>query len=976
MTTLITELNAVEMPFIQYAQKAGWIYVSPSQALKLRYNQSNRLFYQTLKNSLIKFNSQFINESNVDTFIQKIDNNISDNIEGNKKVLNYLRGQGLFFDTKKKRNRNVTLIDFTHPENNIFHVTNQWSYSNDRKTNRPDMMFLINGIPLAIVEAKKPGISDAMDKATLQLRRLTQETPELMTHPQVFNITNTLKYFYGTTWNYSRKNIFNWKNENHNQRSKNISLEKAVLTFFDKKHFLKLIQNWILFYYKENELQKTILKQHQTRAIEKTLKRCSEPSKNRALIWHTQGSGKTFTMLTTARLILEAQPQATVMIVVDRNELEGQLFYWVSQLTKELETSGILFAGAHSKKELKKLLQQNFKGLIVSMLHKFKDIPADMSTKKDFYIFIDEAHRSIEGELGNYLTGALPNATLIGFTGTPIDKTDKGKGTFKVFGQDDKQGYLDKYSIAESIEDGTTLKLNYSLAPNQLMASGELLEKEFFKIAETEGISDIETLNKVLTKSVKLKTFLKSHNRIQKITLFVAEHFKNNVQPMGYKAFLVAVDREACALYKKALDKYLAPDVSQVVYTKGESDISIVKKYYIDKSQEKDIRKNFIKARENPQILIVTDKLLTGFDAPILYCMYLDKPMRDHVLLQAIARVNRPYEDKHGKPKPCGLVVDFVGMFKSMKKALSFDSDEVSAVIEDIAGLFQNFKSIIENDMKDYLHITLKSNDKLLEKIVYKTMIDIDRRKKFINTFKKLESLYEILSPDKKLRPYLKDYKNLVVVYKSVIQAYQDKKDNISDVCTKTKKLIQEHTKIKSFPGIVKTYSIDASILKKLKLHQDDGLESKQIITLVRSIEEEAQKNSKQELYLISISERAKQIMKDFTEKQKTAKETKAELDKLLKEILTIREKYQDSTLSSQEVFISYLLEKKGVVNFKELASQINDSFNKFKDFNQNEDEKRHLKTDMYQTLINNISEEKLQSTIEDILTLIEKIKK
>ena len=282
-------------------------------------------------------------------------------MEGNRENLSWARGQKAFYDEKEKRNRNVTVIDFLNPENNVFHVTQQWNYTNPRKTNQPDVIFLINGIPFAIVENKKPGVRDSMEKAIEQLKRYAKQTPEIMSHPQVFNITDAFQYFYGATWNYSRKDIFNWKKEQQGQRTKKISLEEAVLSFFNKDHFLKMIRDWILFYYKENELQKTILKQHQTRAVEKVIKRCREPSKKRALIWHTQGSGKTFTMLTAARLILEFNKQATVMIIVDRNELEGQLSVWVDRIIKELKTSGILIEQANSKRELQELLKSDFR---------------------------------------------------------------------------------------------------------------------------------------------------------------------------------------------------------------------------------------------------------------------------------------------------------------------------------------------------------------------------------------------------------------------------------------------------------------------------------------------------------------------------------------------------------------------------------------------------------------------------------------
>ena len=253
-----------------------------------------------------------------------------------------------------------------------------------------------------------------------------------------------------------------------------------------------------------------------------------------------------------------------------------------------------------------------------------------------------------------------------------------------MFGTDDERGYLDKYSISESIEDETTVKLNYTLAPSSLMVDRELLEKEFLNRAESEGISDIVELNEILKKAVKLKEAMKSPTRIDAIAKFVAQHFKENVEPMGFKAFMVGVDREACVLYKAALDKYLPAEYSSVVYSPAHNDGEDLKQHYLEENEEVTLRQNFAGKNKLPKILIVTEKLLTGYDAPILYAMYLDKPMRDHVLLQAVARVNRPYEDREGLVKPCGLIFDFVGIFENLEKALAFDSDEVASVIQNI----------------------------------------------------------------------------------------------------------------------------------------------------------------------------------------------------------------------------------------------------------------------------------------------------
>ena len=251
------------------------------------------------------------------------------------------------------------------------------------------------------------------------------------------------------------------------------------------------------------------------------------------------------------------------------------------------------------------------------MIHKFDDIPANINTREEVIILVDEAHRTTGGNLGNYLMAALPYATYIGFTGTPIDGLAQGEGTFKVFGVDDDQGYLDKYSIGESIEDGTTVPLNYALAPSELRVDRETLERDFLNLVAAEGISDLEELDAILDRAVKLKEMMKAPERVDKIAAYVAQHFRDNVEPMGFKAFLVAVDREACALYKQALDNYIPPAYSEVVYSPHHQDRELLKAYHHTSEKEKEIRKKFAEKNTQPKILIVTEKLLTGFDAPI-----------------------------------------------------------------------------------------------------------------------------------------------------------------------------------------------------------------------------------------------------------------------------------------------------------------------------------------------------------------------
>jgi len=398
-----------------------------------------------------------------------------------------------------------------------------------------------------------------------------------------------------------------------------------------------LLKEFILFAEKDEELQKVVLRQHQTTGVDRVVARALDSKLSRGLIWHTQGSGKTYTMIKAAEMLFKA-PQAdkpTILLMIDRNELEDQML-------KNLVAVGLgNVAHANRIAELNRLLKADYRGIIVTTIQKFRDMPASVNTRTNVYVLIDEAHRTTGGDLGNFLMAGLPNATFIGFTGTPVDKTIYGKGTFKTFGGEDDKGYLHKYSISESIEDGTTLPLYYDLAPNEMLVPHEVMEKEFLALAETEGIADIEELNKILERAVNLKNFLKGRERITKVARHVAAHYVDNVQPLGYKAFLVAVDREACALYKEAFDAFLAPEFTAVVYTGNNNDSPQMKKWHLDEKTEKQIRKNFIKFGQQPNILIVTEKLLTGFRCA--------DPVRN-VSGQADARPHVAAGDRAGEP--------------------------------------------------------------------------------------------------------------------------------------------------------------------------------------------------------------------------------------------------------------------------------------------------------------------------------------
>ena len=966
MTTLASEAGTVQFPLIRHAEAAGWTAVSETVALGKRRGEEGAFFYDELEAALLRLNPGVVTGDNVQAVIQRMESAPA-SIEGNRELLRWLRGEQTLFVEAENRQRHVRVVDYEHIENNLFQVTWEWQYRNPRKANRADVMFLVNGVPVAIVENKNPKSKEAMQKALTQLRRYELETPEMLTAPQVFNITHLIEYFYGATWSYNRNAVFNWKVEQPG------AYGDKVKAFFDKPRFLRLLKDWILFYVKDDELRKTVLRQHQVRAAQKVVQRCGDEGKKTGLVWHTQGSGKTFTLLTAARLILEDKahfPGATVMLIVDRNELEGQLSGWVNALLGEMQNKEIAVVRADSKARLQELLDRDFRGLIVSMIHKFDGIRKDSCTRRDFFVLIDEAHRSTGGDLGNYLLGALPHATLVGFTGTPVDLTAYGKGTFKTFGREDEKGYLDKYSIAESIGDGTTLKLRHTLAPADVTLPKEILEKEFLSLREAEGVSDIEELNRILEHAVTLRAVLKGNERVDKVARFVAQHFRENVAPLGYKAFLVAVDREACALYKRALDKYLPADVAVPIYTKNANDVverPLVAELQLDEAAEKNARKLFIKPEEKPQILIVTDKLLTGYDAPILYCMYLDKPMRDHVLLQAIARVNRPYEDEAGRRKPCGLIVDFIGVLRELNKALAFDSDEVSGVIEDLDLLLARFRELMRGPAQKYLRPMRGGKDEQLERLLYEELLDKDRRQAFVDLFKELETLYEILSPSPELRDDMDDYRRLADLYAMLRNAYGSKTVFYEDLAHKTELLVRE-TAATYGPVAGASVEFDEQALAALK--QGKGSDQSKIMNLVRALREAAAQAGEQQPYLVEIGERAEAVLQALEDRKLSTRDALVRLETLMRERLAAETERERLGLEAR-AYAAYLrLKEEQLQKPEDLTRKIAACFARFPNHAANAEELRQLKSELYKVLLVEVGRQRMVELADALLRI------
>ncbi len=972
------EHKTVQARILKYAQEIGWTYVPRAEAERRRgfdpdgatpqeRARKASLFFGDLLHAQVRvFNTKY--QEAEGALIGEFQRFHAD-IYGNRDFLNALRNQHKFFCAEESRELDLTLIDYgdlarpCEQWRNVYEVTEEFYTHNGKYGTREDVVFFINGIPVLVIECKNASKDEAIALGVDQIRRYHAETPEVMAPQMIFTATEAIGFAYGVTWNTVRRNLFNWK---HDETG---NLEAKVKSFCAVPHLLRFLKDFIFFAEKEEELQKIILRQHQAGAVDKVVARALDSKRVRGLVWHTQGSGKTYTMIVAAQLLFRA-PQAdkpTILLLIDRNELEDQML-------KNLASVGLDNVGhAHSIAELNRLLKADYRGIIVTTIHKFRDMPANLNLRRNIYVLIDEAHRTTGGDLGIFLMAGLPNATFVGFTGTPVDMTAYGKGTFKTFGCEDDQGYLHKYSIAESIEDGATLPLYYQLAPNEMLVPHEIMEKEFLALAETEGIADIEELNKILERAVNLKNFLKGKKRVKQVAHYVAGHFRENVEPLGYKAFLVAVDREACAFYKEALDAILPPEYSEIVFTGNNNDPAHLKKWHLDPKREKQIRKNFIKVGEWPKILIVTEKLLTGFDAPILYAMYLDKPMRDHTLLQAIARVNRPYENEAAEMvKPHGFVLDFVGIFDKLEKALAFDSDEINAIVKDIGLLKHLFKAKMETKASAYLALVTQGfNDKDVDNLI-EHFRDKERRKEFFAEYKEIEMLYEIISPDAFLRLFIDPYTTLSSIYAVVRNAYAKKVYVDRAFQKKTNELVQRHVGAIMMAESPDEYVvIDRSTIETIK-QSDEGKATK-IINLVKAIEKTAEENC-DDPFLVALSERAQSVQESFEDRQTSTADALAELLKEIEKNEQRKKEQAAKGLDGLTYFVLCRLTDDGISNPGPVSKKVREAFTKFPNWQRSEAELRELrKLVTFAVFAEEDDMEKVAATVEALFTLLQK---
>ncbi len=748
------------------AYGAKWRYQSAEQ---LDRGVNEVLVESELKDALIRLNPEIAARPELaDEVIYKlrailISVNQVGLVRANEEFFKWLCGDKTMPFGENNRHVPIRLVDFENLKDNSFVVTNQFRIHH-RETKIPDVVLLLNGMPVVVGEAKtpiRPSVS-WLDGAHEIHNIYENAVPQLFVPNILSFATEGKELFYGAI----RCSLEFWApwrlDDEENAVAKSLGLAEVGTELVDllaPERLLDILRNFSLFTTnKKKQRMKVIPRFQQVEGANKIVDRVMEGRIKKGLIWHFQGSGKSLLMVFAAQKLRRAAElkSPTVIVLVDRTDLDTQ----ISGTFNAADVANV--ECTESIAELQQMLERDTRKIIISMIHKFRDAKPNMNTRDNIIVLVDEAHRTQEGDLGRQMRAALPNAFLFGLTGTPVNRADKN--TFWAFGsEEDQGGYMSRYTFHDSIRDGATLPLHFEPRLVDVHVDAEALDKAFAEFKEEAALTD-EEADALNQKSAKMSAFLKAPERVAKIVKDIATHYTEKVAPHGLKALIVTPDRFACVQYKEELDKHFPTEASTVVIsTSANDDLEFKQKWGIDKSKQEKIVDEFNDATSELKFIIVTAKLLTGFDAPILQTMYLDKSMKDHTLVQAICRTNRLYPQK-----TFGRIVDYFGVFDDAAKALEFDEESVKKVITNLSEL----RDKLPQAMRDALG-HFEGVDRTLDGFegleAAQNAINTDKKKDaFARDFKYLSKLWESLSPDPMLNLYNEDYKWLAQVYESV----------------------------------------------------------------------------------------------------------------------------------------------------------------------------------------------------------------
>jgi type I restriction enzyme, R subunit len=720
----------------------------------------------------------------------------------------------------------IKLIDFDDLEQNQYVVTQQYTFRAGKTEKRADLVLLINGMPLVLIEAKTPvRSSQSWLDAALQVHDdYERNVPELFV-PNVFSIaTEGKEYRYGSIrmpvefWG-------PWRLEGDDALPSMEQVEKAVTSMLRPQIILDLLANFTSYAtYKGKQRIKIIARYQQYEGANKLVERVVAGHPKKGLIWHFQGSGKSLLMLFAARKLRlhTALKNPTVLVVVDRVDLDTQIsgtFYAASAAN---------LVKAESRKDLQDLLGKDARKIIITTIHKFGEAGGVLNERDNIIVLVDEAHRTQEGDLGRKMRDALPNAFLFGMTGTPINRADKN--TFYAFGaEEDANGYMSRYGFEESIRDGATKELHFEPRLVDLHVNQTQIDEEFQAL--TADLTD-EERDELGKHAAKMAVLLKSPDRVQAVCADIAQHFQDKVSPNGFGAQVVTFDRESCFLYKQELDRHLPTEISDIAMSvkSGEDQYA---PYRRDRDAEEKLLDRFRDPSDPLKMIIVTSKLLTGFDAPILQTMYLDRPLRDHTLLQAISRTNRPY----GQEKTHGLIVDYLGIFDDVAQAIQFDEEGITRVVSNISELKSRMPEAIQKCLEYFPGVDREQSGYEGLIAAQECLPNNGIRDRFAEDCCYLMRLWEAISPDPVLGTFETDYRWIVQVYESVRPSTATGQLLWHRLGAKTIELIHENVHVDAVHDDLETLVIDADLLEAVLGTPDPKKKAKEIeIKVIRRL--------------------------------------------------------------------------------------------------------------------------------------------
>lgn len=826
--------NDFENMIIENLTKNGWKYI-PAEELPRQY--SDVMVEPMVREALIRLNPEItLDPSLADEVIYKLRTVILSVQPHNLVTQNELFKKMIFEENSYPFGKDGRMIPIRFfgtitKENlalNEYVVTKQWVFPMESGGKRLDIVLLINGFPIAIGELKTPTRNAItwLDGAG-DILAYEKSIPQMFV-TNVFNFASEGKCFrYGAVG--MPINLWGpWHTIENKAEGTLVDIQRSVLSMIKPEIVMDIFQFFTIFATdKKYRKYKIICRYQQYEGANLIVDRVKAGYPKKGLIWHFQGSGKSLLMVFAAQKLrmLPELKNPTVVIVNDRIDLD-------TQITATFNASDIPnMTSASSKEELIRFFKGDMRKILITTIYKFGEVDSELNRRDNIILMVDEAHRTQEGDLGEKMRLALPNAFFFGLTGTPINRIDKN--TFYTFGAaEDKSGYMSRYSFSDSIRDKATLPLHFEAVPVDLHINQDIVNTEFDEL--TKDLTKLEKSE--LARRVKLEAVMKAPDRIKKVCQHIAKHYSEKIEPNGFKGQVVCYDRECCLLYKQELDKLLGEEASTIVMDTNNDKEDRYKAFRRDRDAEAKLLDYFREKGSPLKLVIVTSKLLTGFDAPILQAMYLDKPMKDHTLLQAICRTNRLC----GNDKTHGLIVDYIGIFDDVANALDFDEKSVQKVITNIDEVKKKLPEFLKKCLEYFPGVdrTIEGWEGL---VAAQECLPTNKEKdKFGADYRLLNRTWDALSPDQFLIPFKDDYLWLTKVYESVRPTDGRGALIWAALGAKTIELVHENVNVEKVHEDLDILRLDADIIDEyLEGRKDPAKAAKRIqINLVARIQE------------------------------------------------------------------------------------------------------------------------------------------